>query len=88
MVVEECEGEEVGAKKEVMGFWLWRKGLMPLMFQEKMRRVSRVVAVVEGEFGAGVGASVGAGASFRRFVGGGLISPGIVAVGVLFDFLR
>ena len=71
--------DSVGGKKDVTGFC--RNGAMPLMFQEKMRRV----------FGSsgGRGAGVFAGAVcwdavavlepvLRSFVGGGLISRFIV----------
>lgn len=60
---------EVG-KKEVIG--AWRKGAMPLMFQEKMRRVLGL----GGGGGSDGGKAVvvdGFGEVLRRFEGGGLM---------------
>lgn len=82
------EREASRSKKEIMGFWFWRKGATPLMFQEYMRRVSELTVVVDGGAWVGCDASPVSGASLHRLVGGGLMSPGMPVIDVLFGVLR
>lgn len=66
-------------KKEVIDFW--RKGVMPLMFQEKIRMVLVLVGVGATDDGGCTGSVGTEWHSFRLLVGGGLISRSIATRG-------